>query len=96
MLNDFSYLRAEPFHAMVSAALFQSVTLTADWKQLLILYFSKFRLVRETRKKKKKKASSPNTEQIAGKQDLTVWKLMADAFTSSLNVSLDANVSLCL
>lgn len=35
-------------------------------------------------------------EQIAEKQDLTVWKLMADALTSSLNVSLDANVSLCL
>lgn len=94
MLNDFSYLRAEPFHAEVSAALFQSLTLTADWKQLLILYFSKFRLVRETRREKK--SLSPNTEQIAGKQDLTVWKLMADALTSSLNVSLDANVSLCL
>ncbi len=53
MWNDFSYLRAELFHAKVSAALFQSVTLTADWKQLLILYFTKFRLVRETRKKKK-------------------------------------------
>lgn len=93
MLNDFSYLWAEQFHAEAWAALFQSITLTPDWKQLLILYFSKFRLVREMRGKK---TLSPNTEQIAGKQDLTERKLMADALTSSLNVSLDANVSLCL
>lgn len=92
MLNNFSYLQDELFHAEFWAAFFWSLMLTADWKQLLILYFSKFRLVRETRKK----PSSLNTEQIAGKQDLTVWELMADALTSSLNVSLDANVSLCL
>lgn len=43
-----------------------------------------------------KKLYAPNTEQIGGKQVLTGWKLMADALTSSLNVSLDANVLLCL
>lgn len=93
-----SYLRADLFHAEVWAALFQSVTLTTDWKQLLILHFSKFWLVRDERKRERerKKSLSPNTEQIAGKQDLAVWELMADALTTSLNVSLDANVLLCL
>lgn len=61
--------------------------LTAYWKQLLILYFSKLR--------QGEGEISPNREQIEAKQELTVLKLMADALTGSLNVSLDANVLLC-
>lgn len=45
----------------------------ADWKQLLTPYFNKSRVEK----------LYPNKEQTEGKQDLTVWKWMADAFTGS-------------
>ncbi len=52
-----------------------------------MLYFSKLR--------QGEGEISSNREQIEAKQELTVLKLMADALTGSLNVSLDANVLLC-